>query len=146
MKAVVESTGRVGSRVVLGGHELLFDQPTTVAGGEDRGPSPLDVLGASVAACAHYYAAAFLHGRGLPTAGLSVEVETEKERAPSPRIGRLTMQVHLPPGLSEHQLVTVERAIKMCPAYGTLLHPPTVELAIAVVGAAGVGHEARRIA
>ena len=136
MKTVVESTGKVGSRVRLGGHELIFDQPTTVPGGEDRGPSPLDVLGVAVAACAHYYAAAFLHGRGLPTDGLSVEVEAEKERTPSPRIGRLAMKVHLPAGLSERQLVTAERAIKSCPAYGTLLHPPTVELAIEVEGGA----------
>lgn len=136
MKAIVESTGKVGSRVRLGTHELLFDQPATVPGGEDRAPSPLDVLGASVAACAHYYAAAFLHGRGLPTAGLCVEVETEKERSPTPRLGRVSMTVRLPPGLSERQLVAVERAIKSCPAYGTLLHSPTVELAIEVQGGA----------
>ena len=134
MKAVVESMGKVGSRVQLGGHELIFDQPTVVPGGEDRGASPLDVLGVSVAACAHYYAAAFLHGRGLPTEGLRVEVEFEKERLPSPRIGRLSMKVHLPAGLSERQLVGVERAIKSCPAYGTLLHPPTVEIAIEIEG------------
>src|SRR5204862_1603 len=80
----------------------------TVPGGEDRGASPLDVLGVSVAACAHYYAAAFLHGRGLPTAGLTVEVEFEKERPPSPRIGRLAMKVYLPAALTERQLVTAE--------------------------------------
>lgn len=134
MRAVIESIGKVGSRVHLGGHELLFDQPPTVAGGEDRGPSPLDVLGVSVAACAHYYAAAFLHARGLPTAELSVEVEFEKERAPSPRIGRLSMKVHLPAGLTERQFLTAQRAIKSCPAYGTLVHPPTVDLTIEVDG------------
>ena len=130
MKAVVQSAGKVASRVHLDNHELVFDQPRTVPGGDDRGPSPLDVLAASVAACAHYYAAAFLHGRGLPTEGLSVEVESEKDRAPAPRIGRLTMRVRLPAGLSERQLVSVERAMKSCPAYGTLLHPPVVELTI----------------
>jgi uncharacterized OsmC-like protein len=87
-----------------------------------------------VAACAHYYAAAFLSSRGLPIVGLTVEVEAEKDRAPSPRIGRLSMKVRLPPGLSERQLVTVERAVKSCPAYGTLLHPPNVELTIEVEG------------
>jgi uncharacterized OsmC-like protein len=87
-----------------------------------------------VAACAHYYAAAFLSSRGRPIVGLTVEVEAEKDRAPSPRIGRLSMKVRLPPGLSERQLVTVERAVKSCPAYGTLLHPPNVELTIEVEG------------
>jgi putative redox protein len=135
MKAIVESAGEVASRTRLGNHELVFDQPGTVAGGEDRGPSPLDVLAVSVAACVHYYAAAVLHGRRLSTEGLSVEVEWEKDRAPSPRLGRFSMKVCLPPGLTEGQLATVERAIKSCPAYGTLLHPPTVELAIEVAGA-----------
>jgi uncharacterized OsmC-like protein len=130
MKAVVGSAGKVASRAQLGRHELIFDQPAAVPGGDDRGPSPLDVLAVSVAACAHYYAAAFLYARGLPTDGLTVEVESEKDRAPVPRIGRLSMKVHLPPGLSDRHLVGVERAIKSCPAYGTLLHSPTVDLTI----------------
>ena len=128
MKAVVESAGKVASRVRLGRHDLLFDQPEP--GGEDRGPSPLDVLAASVAACAHYYAAAYLQARGLPTDRVLVEVESEKDRIPAPRIGRLSMKVRLPRGLSEHQLAGIERAITSCPAYGTLLHPPKVELTI----------------
>ena len=52
MKVVIESIGKVGSRARVGGHELVFDQPATVPGGEDRGPSPLDVMSVSVAACA----------------------------------------------------------------------------------------------
>jgi uncharacterized OsmC-like protein len=130
VKAVVESAGKVASRAHLGGHALVFDQPATAPGGDDRGPSPLDVMAVSIAACAHYYAAAFLYGRGLPTEGLTVEVEFEKERVPTNRLGRLSMKVHLPAGLSDLQLVSVERAIKSCPAYGTLLHPPSVELAL----------------
>lgn len=130
MKAVVESIGKVGSRVRVGEHELVFDQPTPVPGGEDRGPSPLDVMAVSVAACAHYYAAAYLHGRSLSTEGLSVEVQTEKERTPIPRISRLSMTVRLPEGLGERHVAGIERAIKSCPAYGTLLHPPSVEVTI----------------
>ena len=130
MKAIIESAGQVASRVRLGDHQLVFDQPRAVPGGEDRGPSPLDLMAVSVAACAHYYAAAFLYARGLPTEGLSVEVEFEKERLPVSRIGHLSLAVHLPAGLSDRQLVGVERAIKSCPAYGTLLQPPRVEISI----------------
>lgn len=61
---------------------------------------------------------------------LTVEVEAEKERLPVPRIGRLSMKVHLPAGLDDRQLAGIERAIKSCPAYGTLLHAPTVQIAI----------------
>ena len=35
MKVVIESIGKVGSRARVGGHELVFDQPATVPGGED---------------------------------------------------------------------------------------------------------------
>jgi len=130
MTFVVESIGKVGSRVSVGGHELVFDQPKTVPGGEDRGPSPLDVMAVSVAACAHYFAAAYLHGRGVSAEGLTVEVESEKQRVPVSRIGRLAITVRVPERLDERHLVGIERAIKSCPAYGTLLHPPSVDVSI----------------
>ena len=130
MKVLIESTGRVGSRANVGGHELVFDQPTNVPGGEDRGASPLDVMSVAVAACAHYFAAAYLHARGLSPEGLTVEVTAEKERVPVSRIGRLELKVRLPVGLAERDAAGVERAIKSCPAYGTLLHPPSIAISI----------------
>jgi uncharacterized OsmC-like protein len=143
MKAVVESIGRVGSRARIGEHEVVFDQPRSVAGGEDRGPSPLDVMVVSIAACAHYFAAAYLHGRSLPTEGLSVEVDAEKERLPISRIGRLAIRVKLPGGLSDKHVAGVERAVKSCPAYGTLLHAPSVEIAIEAAPPPAAGADAR---
>ena len=123
----------------FGAHELIFDQPAAVPGGDDRGPSPLDVLVASVAACAHYFAAAFLYARGISADGLTVEVDAEKDRKPSPRLGRLAMKVHVPAGLSDLQLTGIARAVKSCPAYGTLLHPPSIELVVVNPDAAESG-------
>ena len=114
----------------LGSHELLFDQPSPVPGGEDRGPSPLDVMAAAVGACAHYFAAAFLQARKLSVEGLRVEVEAEKVREPSPRFGKLSIRVLLPPDVPEHYLPQLERAVRNCPAYGTLKSPPDVELSL----------------
>ena len=143
MKAVIESIGRVGSRVRIGEHELVFDQPRSVPGGEDRGPSPLDAMVVSVAACAHYFAAAYLHGRGLSTEGLAVEVDAEKERLPVSRIGRLAIRVKLPGGLADKHVAGVERAVKSCPAYGTLLHAPSVEVTIEAAPGHGADADAR---
>ncbi len=128
MKAVIESAGGVASHVRIASHELLFDQPSSVPGGQDRGPSPLDVMAAAVGACAHYFAAAFLHARGLAPSGLRVEVNADKVREPSPRFGKLAIHVTLPAGVPEHYLPMIERAVRSCPAYGTLLHSPEVEL------------------
>lgn len=130
MKASIESAGAVASRVRLGNHELVFDQAAPVPGGEDRGPSPLDVMALSVGACAHYYAAAFLFGRHLPAEGLRVEVSFEKTKDPTPRIGRLELRVVLPVGTPAQHLQGIDRAVRHCPAYGTLQHPPEVTLAI----------------
>jgi hypothetical protein len=49
---------------------------------------------------------------------------------PVSRIAQLSMTVKLPPGLADEQIAGIERAIKSCPAYGTLLHPPAVEVAV----------------
>lgn len=131
MKLLIESAGGVASRVTLGSHQLLFDQPSEVPGGEDRGPSPLDVMAATVGACAHYFAAAFLQARKLSVEGLRVEVDVQKAREPQPRLGRVAILLTLPPGVPERYLPSIERAVRNCPAYGTLLHLPEVELSIA---------------
>lgn len=142
MKAIIESAGAVASRVRLGDHELTFDQPSGVPGGEDRGPSPLDVFAAALGACAHYFAAAFLYGRKLSSAGLTVTVEAEKTKEPIPRLGTLRLRVHLPAGVSAEQAAGIERAVRHCPAYGTLTHPPEVELEVTPATAAGTSASA----
>jgi uncharacterized OsmC-like protein len=129
-KATILSAGGVASRVQIGTHELFFDQVSSVPGGEDRGPSPLDAMAIAVAACAHYYAAAFLFGRQISTEGLRVEVEFDKTREPVPRLGRFSIQVRLTDAVPERYLAAIERAVRHCPAYGTLLHPPEVRLEV----------------
>jgi len=129
MKIDIESAGGVASRLRVGSHEVLFDQPIQVPGGEDRGPSPLDVMAAAVGACAHYFAAAFLFARKISPAGLRVTVEAEKERSP-PRFNKLSLHVTLPAHVPPHYLPAIERAVRGCPAYGTLVHPPEVELTL----------------
>jgi uncharacterized OsmC-like protein len=130
MKATIESAGGVASRVRLGSHELLYDQPASVPGGRDLGPSPLDAMAAAVGACAHYFSAAVLFARKVDPAGLRVEVEAEKVRDPSPRFGKFSIRVTLPAVAPEHFVPLVERAVRGCPAYGTLVHPPEVEISI----------------
>jgi putative redox protein len=130
MKFVVESAGGVASRVRVGEHELHFDQPESVPFGKNSGPSPLDVLAASVAACAHYFAAAYLQARHLPVDRLRVSVDAEKVKDPSPRFGRISIRVEVPPNLSPEQMRALDRVVRNCPAYGTLLHGPDVDLEV----------------
>ena len=131
MKIVIESAGGVASRVTLGSHQLVFDQPSVVPGGEDRGASPLDVMAATVGACAHYFAAAFLFARKIPVETLRVEVTAEKVREPQPRFGKVSIRLILPSAVPASYLPQIERVVRNCPAYGTLVHPPELELTFA---------------
>jgi uncharacterized OsmC-like protein len=142
MKVNVLSAGGVASRVQLGSHELVFDQDRNVPHGEDRGPSPLDVMATAVAACAHYYAAAFLAARTLPVEQLRVEIEWEKVREPVPRLGLMAIRVMLPEGVPTRYYAAIEHAVRHCPAYGTLLHPPDVTLEVVVPNGPGVSKPA----
>jgi hypothetical protein len=49
---------------------------------------------------------------------------------PLPRLGRITLKVRLPPGLDARQVGGVVQAIERCPAYGTLVRPPSVALSV----------------
>lgn len=133
MKFTIESAGGVASRLVLDGHELLFDQPVAV-GGADLGPSPLDVMLASIGACAHYFAAAFLRARKLPVEGLAVDVEGEKATEGPRRLKRVTINVRLPPGVPEEMRPRIEQAVRGCPVVGTLVSPPEVMLTLTTAG------------
>jgi uncharacterized OsmC-like protein len=130
MKFTIRSAGAVASRVTIGNHDVLFDQADPKFSGEDRGPSPLEAMVASVGACAHYYAAAFLTARKIDPSALTVEVSAEKAKDPSPHLGRVELEVHLPEGLRPEYIRSIERVIRQCPALGTLLHPPEVTLQI----------------
>jgi hypothetical protein len=46
------------------------------------------------------------------------------------------MTVHLPARLTKQQIAGIAMAIRSCPAYGTLLHPPTVDVAFETAPAA----------
>lgn len=128
MQLRIESTGGVASRVEVGGHEVRFDQPVKF-GGTDAGPSPLDLLVASVGACVHYYAAAWLVGRNYPTEGLYVDVDSTKADAPK-RVSALAFRVCLPAGVPSSASAGIERAIRTCPALGTLGASPTVGITV----------------
>jgi putative redox protein len=127
MNLVIESAGDVASQVRIGSHTLVFDQPTAV-GGADRGPSPLDVLAASVGACAHYFAAAALKARGIPTAELRVDLSAEKATSGPKRLASVRLDVHLPAGVTDRVQAAVERAVLECPAWGTLRGSPEMSL------------------
>jgi len=107
------------------GHKLVCDQPLD-NGGADAGMSPPELLVASLATCAGFYAVQYLRTRNLPTEGLSVDVDAEKAKSPA-RLGEFHIHVSLPV-VEERHREGVLRAVKSCLIHNTLLNAPQIEI------------------
>jgi uncharacterized OsmC-like protein len=109
-------------------HRIVVDQPVR-GGGADSAPMPLELLSASLGTCVALYVQQFCSTRGLPYAGLRVEVEPAGASNPS-RIGQFTVRVILPEPLPAHFAAMVERVARSCPAHNTLTSGALVEVLV----------------
>jgi putative redox protein len=107
-------------------HTIIVDQPEH-AGGEDLGPMPLELLGASLGACVALYVQRFLQARALACEGLRVEV-TERRAKDPPRVAEFEVRVVLPAALPDHYAEMLERVVRSCPAHNTLAHGARVSV------------------
>lgn len=117
-------------------HRVVTDQPVR-AGGEDAGPTPLELLGASLGSCVALYVQQFCLSRKIPHEGMHVEVDQHHASNPS-RIGEFVVRVFVPAELDAHQTEMLERAARSCPAHYTLAEKAKVSIALEAPAKAGV--------
>jgi uncharacterized OsmC-like protein len=127
MEVTAEFLGDAKFEVRSRGHRVICDQPAD-HGGSDAGMTPPELLLASLATCAAYYAAQYLRVRQLPAADLSVRVSAEKAQQPA-RLDSFRIEVTAP-GLDERQQAGILRAAKSCLIHNTLLGQPRIEVAV----------------
>jgi len=120
--------------VAARGHRVICDQPIE-NGGSDAGMSPPELLLASLATCAGYYAAQYLKARKLPLEDLKVRVNAEKGTQPA-RLASFRIEVTVP-ALDEHHMAGIMRVVKSCLIHNTLLAAPNIDVAIHSVVPAG---------
>jgi putative redox protein len=116
-------------------HLITVDQPVR-GGGEDHGPSPIELLGASLGTCVALYVQQFCVARHLPYEGLRVEV-TQHGAANPNRVGSFTVRVILGGEIPSHYLAMLERVAQSCPAHNTLVHGAEVDVVIQTGAAVG---------
>ena len=136
MEVVVHHLGDVKFEAIARGHRLVCDQPVENHGG-DSGMTPPELLLSSRGTCAGYYAAEYLRTRGLPAEGLEVRVIGEKAAQPT-RLGSFRVEVTAPDLDPRHE-AGILRAVKACLIHNTLLHAPSVQLALETRVPAGIG-------
>ncbi|HTJ20834.1 MAG TPA: OsmC family protein [Gemmatimonadaceae bacterium] len=134
---VVTHDGGVKFSAQIRSHRVIVDQPIR-GGGEDTGPAPIELLGASLGTCVALYVQQFCHVRGLPYDGMRVEVEQFGTGNPN-RIGTFAVRVLLAHELPEEYAAMLERVARSCPAHNTLVNGAEVHVTIkteSTVGAA----------
>lgn len=115
---VITHEGALKFGAQIRSHSIVVDQPLA-AGGEDAGPMPIELLGASLGTCIALYVQQFCESRGLPYEGMRVELEQHGAANPG-RIGEFVVRVRLPAELPAHQAALLERVARSCPAHHTL--------------------------
>jgi putative redox protein len=133
------ATPEGGARFTLRVREHLVqtDQPER-AGGSDTAPTPLELLGASLAGCVALYVHKYCESQSLDASELAVEVKPFWRENPG-RVGRYDVVVHLPQSIPAEYHAAIEAVAQSCPVHHTLTHAPEITVQLKEVAAAGAG-------
>jgi putative redox protein len=118
MRAISHRVGeKLRQRVQIRMHELPADEPKDL-GGEDSGPSPQELLAASLASCTAVTMEMYAARKGWHIGDVEVDVEYEPAQRGSPT--RFALTVNLPKELSEDQRERLMQIAAKCPVHRTL--------------------------
>jgi putative redox protein len=109
-------------------HVLTVDQPVPV--GDDEGPTPVELLVASLAACVAVLARRYLARHGLPVSGLTVTAEHEVTERPV-RVSVIRLAIALPDGVPETRRRALLAVAAHCTVHNSLRTPPAVTITLA---------------
>jgi putative redox protein len=98
-------------------HSLTVDEPDD-SGGDDEGPSPQELLAASLASCTAITMEMYAKRKGWDINGLAVECEYTPAERGCPT--RFDLTLRLPAHLSEEQLERLRVIAAKCPVHRTL--------------------------
>lgn len=127
MKAIARQTaGSFTHRVEIRGHELIVDEPRD-QGGNDDGPTPQELLAASLASCTAITLEMYARRKGWEIGPVEVECEYT---TPEPGRGstgghrgaptRFTLVIRLEGDCSEEQVEKLKVIAAKCPVHRTL--------------------------
>jgi putative redox protein len=109
--------GRLEQRVEIRGHRLTADEPRD-HGGEDSGPSPQELLAASLASCTAITMEMYAQRKGWDVGDIAVNVNYEPAHRGSPTRFRMTFE--LAKELPEEQREKLMQIAAKCPVHRTL--------------------------
>jgi putative redox protein len=117
MRAEARRREKYTHDVKAGDHTLTVDEPVT-SGGQDLGPSPQELLAASLASCTAVTMEMYAERKGWDTSGLSVDVEYTPAERGCPTKFELVLK--MPAHLDEEQIERLKVIAAKCPVHRTL--------------------------
>ena len=117
MKATATRAGNLRQAIRIRDFNLTIDEPTE-KGGEDTGPSPQEMLAASLAACTAITMEMYAKRKGWNVDGLAVECDyLPAERG---AVTRFELVMKMPAHLSDEQVRKLQVIAAKCPVHRTL--------------------------
>src|SRR4051794_6392920 len=130
MRAVARQRKKFAHDLVVREHTLTADEPAD-QGGEDLGPSPQELLAASLASCTAITMEMYAQRKGWELGDVSVDVDYEPAQRGSPT--RFSMTVNFPKELPEDQRERLMQIGAKCPVHRVLEGEVMFEESVEVV-------------
>ena len=120
MRALARGAGGLTHEVEMRGHTIVSDEPGSL-GGEDRGPTPQELIVGALAACTAITLRMYGARKGWDLDGLEILAESR----PSERgaCGPFVVTLRLPTHLSDEQVRRLRVIAARCPVHRTLASP-----------------------
>jgi putative redox protein len=120
--------------VETSGHHFVADEPVSV-GGDERGPTPYDLLLASLGACTSMTLRMYANHKGFPLSGVRVELVHDRVHAEdcesceeqAGQVDRIRRRIQLEGELDADQRAKLMRIADRCPVHRTLTKATHIE-------------------
>ena len=117
MRATAQQLENLRHDVKVRSHTITADEPED-HGGHDAGPSPQELLAASLAACTAITVEMYARRKGWNVAGMRVDCEYSPAARGCPT--RFDIVMRIPADLSEDQIERLQVIAAKCPVHRTL--------------------------
>ncbi len=117
MKATATRSGSLRQAVRIRDHQLTIDEPTD-KGGEDQGPSPQEILAASLAACTAITMEMYAKRKGWDVGDVEVACDYTPAERGCPT--RFNLVLRFPDSMSDEQVERLRVIAAKCPVHRTL--------------------------
>ena len=124
MRAIAIRRGKYEHEVRVREHRLTADEPEDI-GGRDLGPSPEELLAASLASCTAITMQMYADRKGWDLTGM--EVDCDYQPAERGRPTQFELVLRLPESLSDEQVERLTVIAAKCPIHRTLEGEVTFE-------------------